>query len=354
MNDSRRIQRAISTLITELMVDILVVVVTLVAIFLYSLPVGWLVTCFLPIYAALIYRYHLAIKNAQQQLMIRYSSSESTFIDSLSGIEAIKGAGREDDFLKANMGKYGDFQEEAFRLGYIGNRLSLVSQLAGTVFLVAVLGTSCYLVANQQMDLGVLVAISEMLRMLVPALNKLTLSNLQIQEAKIALDRLYEFVQTVGEYRTGEDSIPEEINSIAAVNLNFRFPGKKLLLTGMNFELNTGKLTVLLGESGGGKSTLLQVLTGFYPLSQDDISVNGQDSFQKFSSASWRKSIGYVPQEIKIFNGSLIYNLMLSESTESIETVIMLCKEIGMHTFFRSMPQGYFTLVGEEGINLSG
>jgi ATP-binding cassette subfamily B protein len=230
----------------------------------------------------------------------------------------------------------------------------LVSQLSGIVFLVAVLGTSCYLVANQQMDLGVLVAISEMLGMLVPALNKLTLSNLQIQEAKIALDRLYEFVQTVGEDRTGEDSIPEEINSIAAVNLNFRFAGKKLLLTGMKFELNTGKLTVLLGESGGGKSTLLQVLTGFYPLSQDDISVNGQDSFQKFSSASWRKSIGYVPQEIKIFNGSLIYNLMLSELTESIETVIMLCKEIGMHTFFRFMPQGYFTLVGEEGINLSG
>lgn len=114
MNDSRRIQRAISTLITELMVDIFVVVVTLVAIFLYSLPVGWLVTCFLPIYAAFIYRYHLAIKNAQQQLMIRYSSSESTFIDSLSGIGAIKGAGREDDFLKANMGAYGDFQVRLF------------------------------------------------------------------------------------------------------------------------------------------------------------------------------------------------------------------------------------------------
>ncbi len=113
------------------------------------------------------------------------------------------------------------------------------------------------------MDLGVLVAISGMLGMLVPAVNKLTLSNLQIQEAKIALDRLYEFVQTVGEDRTGEDSMSEEINSIAAVNLNFRFSGKKLLLTGINFELNTGKLTVLLGESGGGKSTLLQILMGF-------------------------------------------------------------------------------------------
>ncbi len=59
MDDSRRIQRAISTLTTELMVDIFVVVVTLAAVSLYSLPVGWLVRCFLPIYAALIYRYHL-------------------------------------------------------------------------------------------------------------------------------------------------------------------------------------------------------------------------------------------------------------------------------------------------------
>jgi ATP-binding cassette subfamily B protein len=354
MNDSRRIQRAISLLITELMVDVFVVLVTVTSIFLYSIPVGWLVLAFLPVYFVLVYQYHIPIKKGQQQLMIRYSGSEATFIDTLSGVGAIKGAGRESDFLQKNLGVYGDFQEETFRLGQISNRLGLVSQLAGTLFLVSVLGTSCYLVATAQMELGVLVAISGMLGMLVPAVNKLALANLQIQEAKIALDRLYEFVQTKGEVSQEAGTFTESIETLQVSKLSFRFPGRKLLLKDLSFELKCGKLTVLLGESGGGKSTLLQVLMGFYTPERGDILVNGLYSVSAIAVADWRKSIGYVPQEIKIFNGSLLYNLMLEDSPKSIQSVIDFCQEMGLATFFESLPQRYFTLVGEEGINLSG
>jgi ATP-binding cassette, subfamily C, bacteriocin exporter len=292
MNDSRRIQRAISTLTTELMVDSFVVVVTLVVIFAYSTPIGWLVFGFLPIYFFLVYRYHLPIKKGQQQMMIRYAGSEATFIDTFSGVGAIKGAAREQDFLKRNLATYGGFQQEVFMLGGVSNRLGLVAQLAGTVFLVSVLAMSCYLVAKGGMDLGVLVAISGMLGMLVPAVNKLALVNLQIQEAKIALDRLYEFVQTKGEEDNATDLVLEELVSLQVKKLSFRFPGRKLLLKDLSFELRKGKLTVMLGESGGGKSTMLQILMGFYPIDQGEILINGLDSIDQVAQKDWRKSIG--------------------------------------------------------------
>jgi ABC-type bacteriocin/lantibiotic exporter with double-glycine peptidase domain len=354
MNDSRRIQRAISILTTELMVDSFVVVVTLVAIFAYSTPIGWLVFGFLPIYFFLVYRYHLPIKKGQKQMMIRYSGSEATFIDTLSGVGAIKGAAREQDFLKRNLGTYGGFQQEVFMLGEVSNRLGLVTQLAGTVFLVSVLATSCYLVAKGGMDLGVLVAISGMLGMLVPAVNKLALANLQIQEAKIALDRLYEFVQTKGEEDNATDLVLEELVSLQVKKVSFRFPGRKLLLKELSFELRKGKLTVMLGESGGGKSTLLQILMGFYPIDQGEILINGLESIDQVAQKDWRKSIGYVPQEIKLFNGTLLYNLTLEEDPANAKDVMEFCKEIGLNGFFESLPLGIFTLVGEEGINLSG
>ena len=354
MNDSRRIQRAVSVLTTELMVDTFVVIVTLVSIFIYSWKVGVLVATFLPIYFLLVYRYHLPIKRGQQAMMVKYAGSESTFIDTLTGIGAIKGSGREDDFLEKNRSVYGDFQEEAFRLGQVSNSLGLVAQLAGVVFLVMVLGTCCYLVANDEMELGVLVAISGMLSMLVPAVNKLALVNLQIQEAQIALDRLYEFVQSEQEKKQENQKLPDVLENVRVVNISFRFPGRKQLLKEISFELKRGKLTVLLGESGGGKSTLLQVLMGFYPTEEGKIEINKQLNLNSLSLGEWRKSVGYVPQEIKIFNGNLISNLTLDHDPQIFQEAIRFFRTMGLSSFFEALPQGYLTLVGEEGINLSG
>ncbi len=184
------------------------------------------------------------------------------------------------------------------------------------------------------MDLGVLVAISGMLGMLVPAVNKLALSNLQIQEAKIALDRLYEFIQVERESENLGQIVPDRIDLIQLENISFRFPGRKLLLQNISFELKRGKLSVLLGESGGGKSTLLQLLMGFYLPEQGNIRVNGTLDLNSFSAGDWRRKVGYVPQEIKLFNGNLITNLTLAQDKEMFAKAIKICQTLGLNKFF--------------------
>jgi len=93
-------------------------------------------------------------------------------------------------------------------------------------------------------------------------------------------------------------------------------------------------------------------LMGFYLPESGSILINGDRLLKDISKNGWRQRVGYVPQEIKIFNGSLFYNLSLDSNPEGFKEVIQRCQDLGLHEFFERMPQGYFTLVGEEGVNL--
>ncbi len=109
----------------------------------------------------------------------------------------------------------------------------------------------------------------------------------------------------------------------------------------------------MLGESGQGKSTLIQILQKFYAPESGRILVDGI-SLDKIGTSEWREQLGSVPQEPKIFNGSLLYNISLSDIPEILKQAIAFCEETGFGKYFNELPQSYLSLVGEEGINLSG
>lgn len=136
-------------------------------------------------------------------------------------------------------------------------------------------------------------------------------------------------------------------------NLSFRFTGRSELLRNVNLRLEKGKVTALLGEIGSGKSILLSILQRFYCIENGKLLLDGQ-SIYDIPLSNWRGKLGVVGQDIKIFNGFLIENIVLGNVTEEAEKAISFCKEYGFDTYFSKMPQGYMTIVGEEGINLSG
>jgi len=353
MNDTRIIQRAISVLSGDLLVDTFLAIVPLIKIFTCSSDVGLLVLAFLPIYFWIIYSYNTPIQILQKQTMIMYSASESQFIDTISGIGTVKGLAMENEYATSNLNLYSRFQEAVYELGTVSNRLGLVSQSVGVGFMVSVLGFSSYLVFTEQMELGVMVALVGFIGMTVTAVMRLAMANLRIQEAKIAFDRIYEFVGIAKESENAKADLPELVDSFEILNLNFRFSGRKKLLQDISFMLERGKLTVLLGESGGGKSTLLQVMLRFYGMESGSILVNSAHHADTFDLNSWRKAVGYASQDAKIFNGLLLGNISM-RSDYAIEEVRKSCEKYGLDEFFTGMPQGYLTLVGEEGLNLSG
>lgn len=145
----------------------------------------------------------------------------------------------------------------------------------------------------------------------------------------------------------------ESINSIELDNLTFNFPGALPLLKNISLKMERGKIIALLGESGVGKSTILQLLQRFYEPVSGNIRVNDLIT-KSWDLDDYRKGIGVVPQDIKIFNNYLLFNIALSDDPKELEQVPLWCKELGFDEFFSKFPQGYASLLGEEGANISG
>jgi ATP-binding cassette subfamily B protein len=113
-------------------------------------------------------------------------------------------------------------------------------------------------------------------------------------------------------------------------------------------------MTVLVGEVGCGKSVLLQIIQRFYGFESGSITVNGTNDITDFALNDWRNQLGVMPQEIKLFSGTLLDNIILGNVAEEAERAIDFCKEMGFDRYFEALPQSYATIVGEEGVNLSG
>ncbi|MFD0863638.1 peptidase domain-containing ABC transporter [Sungkyunkwania multivorans] len=351
LNDTNRIQRVIKFLASNLLIDILSAIVALSFLYYYSWKIGLIATINLPIYFLIIYGFNSKIITAQKEVMQGYASSESHYINSMQGIASIKNHNGLNIFKKLNQLIYGNFQQKVFDLGKIKIRLSLFSGIAGVLFLIAVLGFGSYQVYQQAMSLGELMAVLGMAGTLMPAITNLALVAIPINEAKIAFQRMFEFASMQQEVTDGTHI--EKFDSLEISDLTFRFAGRSRLLKGVNMKVHKGECVAIVGESGSGKSTLGQLLQKFYQKESGNIIVNGKMDLDGIAMESWRNHIGVVSQDIHLFNGTVLDNILMG-TEDSVENVVKFVQQHGFEPFFSQFPQGLGTIVGEEGINLSG
>lgn len=354
LNDTQRIQRAVTHFAGELSVDLLLIIVTAFAVFSYSMEMGFLLLIFIPLYFSLVYIYSKRLSKRQKSVMKAFAMTESNYIDTIQGISSIKNFGKEKNLTNLNNNIYLNYQNQVYSLGLLGAGMGLSSNLLGVVYMVAIITAASYMVLIESLMLGEMVALIAFFGMIIPAVNKLAMSNVQIQEAKIAFDRMFEFG-----FAEKEDleTVKEElgtVESLKLIDVSFRFTGRKSLLNTINLELKKGRLTCILGESGGGKSTLLQLILRFYELESGKILANDILDINESNLGTWRSSIGYVEQETKIFNGTLLQNICFFDSKTNIKMVTDFCEKFGLMKFFDKLPAGFHTVIGEEGINLSG
>ncbi len=351
LNDTNRIQRVIKLIANNFIIDFLVVIISFGYLFMYSWETGVIAVVSLPIYFLLIYRFNNRIIKAQKEVMQSYAYSESNYITTMQGISEIKNFNKQPIFKKLNALIYGNFQDKIFDLGKINIRLSLLSGILSVLFLISILSFTSYKVYLNALTLGELMAILGIAGSLLPSITNLALIAIPINEAKIAFNRMFEFASI--EQETANETEIKSFNSIQIQDLSFRFTGRKQLLKNINLVIKKGEFVAIVGESGSGKSTLGQILQKFYMFESGTITINGNLDFNSINIADWRTLIGVIPQEIKIFNGNVFDNILLG-AEDTVENVVKFCQENGFEKFIAELPQGYATLLGEEGINLSG
>jgi ABC-type bacteriocin/lantibiotic exporter with double-glycine peptidase domain len=351
LNDTSRIQSVIKMLASSLVIDVLVSITSIVFLFLYSWQVAVIALISLPFYFYILYRSNTKIITAQQEVMQGYALNESNYISSMQGIATIKNNNRQSIFSDTNSTIFSDFQEKIFNLGKINIQLSWQSGLSSVFFLIGILIYTSIAVFNKEMKLGELMAVLGISGSLLPSIANLALISIPINEAKIAFNRMFEFASIEKEKEEG--IVIPTLESIQIKNLSFRFAGRSELFSNINIEIEKGKLSAIVGESGSGKSTLGQILQRFYGYEKGEIIINSQHPFSEIDLENYRDLIGVIPQEITIFNGNVIDNILLGK-TETLENLNQFIQEYGFDFYFNQLPQGLATILGEEGINLSG
>jgi len=257
--------------------------------------------------------------------------------------------------------KYGEYLAQYLAAGFstkqLSNSFNVVVNALEQVMTLSILVVGALLVMrNEGFTIGMLVAFQMFAsRMSQPMLRLASLWQ-EFQQADVAVKRLGDLINVPTEpyTLTPARARGNHGGSIELKDVSFRYSDKHpYLYRNLDLALQAGKLTVLMGPSGCGKSTLAKMLQGFYWPSDGSILLDGYD-IRHLSANELRANFGVVPQETRLFSGTIYDNLQLANPHAGFEEIVHVCKMAEIHQVIEQLPQGYQTPVGENGVGLSG
>ena len=290
------------------------------------------------------------------RVQVRLSALNTILQENLAGIKVVKAFVREPQ-------QQARFERSADDL--MGQQITvarLFSFLFPLVFLIANLGQAAvYYFGGQQIIQGTLTfgewqKFSLYLVYVFFPLGMLGMIITQMSQAAASAQRVFEILDTQSEVRDRPDARPlaKVEGRVAFENVTFRyFGGVEPVLADVDFDVQPGQTVALLGATGSGKSTIINLIPRFYDPSAGRVLVDGQD-VRQVQLDSLRSQIGIVLQDTTLFSGTIRDNIAFGRPDASLEEVVEAAKAAAAHEFILSFPEGYDTKVGERGTTVSG
>ena len=246
-------------------------------------------------------------------------------------------------------------QQAQWKVATTLNIMNISQNVVFTLGLMIVCFIAAYQVTSGQQNVGLFVLVLTYMAQLQAPLNFLGTFYRSIQQSMINAERMLELFKerpTVVDEPTAEE-LPSCQGEIRYNDVNFAYDPRKPALKGLSFRCAPGTTTALVGESGGGKSTVFRLLYRFYNLDGGSIQIDAHD-VKDVTIDSLRRHIGVVPQDTVLFNESLMYNLRYANVNATDEEVFDACRAASIHEKILNFPDGYNSRVGERGLKLSG
>ncbi len=248
-----------------------------------------------------------------------------------------------------------DYQKAEYKVLFSLNIMNVSQNLVFTLGLMITCFIAAYQVTTGQRKVGAFVTLLTYMAQLQQPLNFFGTFYRSIQSAMINSERMLELFKerpTVVDGPTAED-LPSCQGEIRFNEVKFAYDPRRPALDGLGFTCAPGTTTALVGESGGGKSTVFRLLFRFYNLNGGSIQVDGHD-VKDITIDSLRHHIGVVPQDTVLFNEDIMYNLKYANPDATNEEVYAACRAASIHEKILDFPDGYSSRVGERGLKLSG
>jgi subfamily B ATP-binding cassette protein HlyB/CyaB len=274
----------------------------------------------------------------------------------VSAMETVKSLQLEPQLAGRFARNLGDYLGASFATRHLANLYGVGAGALEQALAVAVLAAGALLVMTTEgFTIGMLVAFQMFSsRLAQPALRLAGLWQ-ELQQAAVAVRRLADVMDApvepcsvrAGHTRRGAAAIEVD-------NLGFRYsPDSPPVLEGLSLRIAPGACVALIGPSGSGKSTLARLLLGFHLPSGGAIRIDGIDT-RHLGANELRLHFGVVPQETRLFSGSLYENLALAQPHAGLAEIVEACRMAEIHEGIEALPRGYQTLIGEHGVGLSG
>ncbi|BBH21976.1 ABC transporter [Paenibacillus baekrokdamisoli] len=283
-----------------------------------------------------------------------YDKANSFLHDVLSGIRVVKAFGKEDREIK----RFRDYNSEFAAATVQSERLfSILSPITNYLielgqYLVLMIG--CGMIIGKQMNIGELIQFSAYASMIFGPIAWLMFMPRWVANAVISIDRVFSVIDEQPEVLDVEVSENHPIQgTISFKDVIFGYKTYEPVLKQLNFEVKQGEMIGLVGHSGSGKSTLINLVSRFYDVTEGEILIDGVD-IRSIKQEDLRSQIGVVLQETFLFTGTIMENIRYSKPDASHEEIIQAARVANAHNFIINFPDGYDTMLDENGNNLSG
>jgi ATP-binding cassette subfamily B protein len=355
-DDVEKVRLFIGQGLLQLVGAIILLVGTIIILFTTSVSLAWTAMPILPIALVMFIIFSSAAQPMFRKVQIKLSTLNTVLQENLAGIKVIKAFTREPQQEARFRSAADNLMEQAISVA------RLFTFLFPVIFLIANLGQAAILyVGGRQIITGALTLgewqeFSLYLIYLFFPIAQLGFIITQFGQAAASADRIFEIIDTRSDIVDKPDAIelPSVKGDVKFEKVTFRyFGGGQPVLKDVTFEARSGERIALLGATGSGKSTIINLLPRFYDPTEGRITVDGHD-LRDLKLDSLRRQIGIVLQETTLFSGSIRDNIAFGRSDASDEDVMAAAKAAQAHDFIVSFPEGYRTHVGERGATLSG
>ena len=354
-SDAGTIKDIFTTITLSLIIDIMLTIASGVILFFMNKTLFAIIAIITIVNAILVYAFKRPYKELNIESMEKQASLNSQIIDSLKGVETVKSFGVENETMEKLESKYISALRTGYKTSVTSNVQGTISGFFNNIGNLVLMGIAALLVINGDITLGSMMAFVSLSSYFMDPIGRLVSLQMQIQEANIAMKRMSELYE-VEEEQENRDNLIADFKldgSLEIDNLTFRYGSRAPVLKNVNLKVCNGEKVALVGESGGGKTTLAKLILGLWQPEEGRIRLSGYN-IEELAKNALRREIAYVPQNIELFTGTIEENIKLGKRDATYEELKTACKLAGCYDFIEKLPAKYATHLEEAGANLSG
>ncbi len=338
-----------------LVLDVLFSVIFVAVMFAYSVPLTLFVLVSLPLYVALSLVLVPILRARLNEKFARGAENQALLVEAVTGIQTVKASALEPAIAKRWDDQLAAYVSASFKTQTLATYGHEGINLIGKLVSAATLWYGARLVMDNQLSVGQFVAFNMFAQRVAQPIMRIAQLWTDFQQTGISMARLGDILNTRTEVPpTTAAQLPTLKGRIQFDQVTFRYrPEAAPVLHGLNLDVHPSEVIGIVGRSGSGKSTLTKLVQRLYTPEQGRVLIDGVD-ISLIDAAQLRRQIGVVLQENWLFNRSVRENIAIADPAAPIEAVMQAAQLAGAHDFVSELPEGYDTLVGEQGATLSG